>query len=104
MGRHTEENGRNWWLGALAIVVALLFWQFVAVFVIHDHNDLFAFQQTGNLRIRCALLRNPATADDKNHHFDFCQMDPAELFMLDRRIQTGTVKNPAAAIVVVNFL
>jgi NitT/TauT family transport system permease protein len=36
MGRHTEENGRNRWLGALAIVVALLVWQFVAVFVIHD--------------------------------------------------------------------
>ncbi len=36
MGRHTEENGRNWWLGALAIVVALIFWQFVAVFVIND--------------------------------------------------------------------
>lgn len=34
MGRHADENGRNWWLGALAIVLALAIWQFVAVVII----------------------------------------------------------------------
>ena len=35
MGKNTEENGRNRWLGALAIVFALALWQFVAAVIIH---------------------------------------------------------------------
>ncbi len=36
MKRQTEIDGKNRWLGALAIVLALAFWQFVASFIIHD--------------------------------------------------------------------
>lgn len=35
MGKHPEENGRNRWLGALAIVFAIALWQFVAVVIIN---------------------------------------------------------------------
>jgi len=36
MKRQTEEDGKNRWLGALAIILAIAFWQFVAEFVIRD--------------------------------------------------------------------
>jgi NitT/TauT family transport system permease protein len=35
MGKHPEENGRNRWLGALAIVFAIGLWQFVAAVIIN---------------------------------------------------------------------
>jgi len=34
MGRHAEKNGRDWRLGALAILVALAAWQFIAAVII----------------------------------------------------------------------
>jgi len=34
MGKNNTDNGRNRWLGALAIVLALAFWQCVAAFII----------------------------------------------------------------------
>lgn len=36
MGRQADENGRNRWLGVLALVIALVFWQFVAVFIVRS--------------------------------------------------------------------
>lgn len=34
MGRNAEENGRNRWLGLLAIILAVALWQFVAAVII----------------------------------------------------------------------
>jgi len=34
MGRYAEKNGKNWWLGLLAIVLALALWQFIAAVII----------------------------------------------------------------------
>lgn len=35
MGRHAEHNDKDWRLGVLAIVLALILWQVVAQFIVH---------------------------------------------------------------------
>jgi NitT/TauT family transport system permease protein len=48
MARHSDENGRNWWLGVLAIVLAFVVWQFIAAviiqypFILPAPTDVFA--------------------------------------------------------------
>jgi len=48
MGRDNQKNGKNRWLGVLAILIALVFWQFIAVviirypFILPSPTDVFA--------------------------------------------------------------
>ena len=35
MGTQIQKKGKDWWLGALAIVLALVVWEFVAAVIIH---------------------------------------------------------------------
>ncbi len=34
MGRHLAKNGKDWWLGAVAVLLALVIWQIVAAVII----------------------------------------------------------------------